>query len=100
MGYPVPGLPRRTIDIAFPNAKVAVLVDGCFWHACPDHYVPPRSNAVWWDDKIKRNAARDRETDAELAAHGWEVLRCWEHESMTDAATRVIDVVAERRAGA
>lgn len=99
VGYPVPGLPRRSIDIAFPSAKLAVLVDGCFWHACPDHYVPPSSNAAWWDDKIKRNVARDRETDAQLDDQGWEVLRCWEHESATDAADRVMEVVAGRRAG-
>lgn len=88
----VPGLPRRTIDIAFPGAKLAVFVDGCFWHGCPDHGMVPRSNAEWWRRKIEGNRRRDDETAAHLAALGWEVLRFWCHEE----ATAVADVVAAR----
>ena len=60
--YPVPGLPRRRIDVAFPRAKVAVLIDGCFWHGCPQHATHPKANADWWRTKLERNMARDRET--------------------------------------
>jgi DNA mismatch endonuclease (patch repair protein) len=84
--YPVPGRPRRTIDVAFIRAKVAVFVDGCFWHACPDHRTQPRANSVWWTEKLARNVARDRETDEHMAALGWTVLRFWEHEDMANAA--------------
>ncbi len=55
--YPVPGLPRRTIDIAFTRAKAAVFIDGCFWHGCPEHGTRPRSNADWWQAKLAANAA-------------------------------------------
>ncbi|WP_189669178.1 very short patch repair endonuclease [Promicromonospora soli] len=84
--YPVPGRPRRSIDVAFTRAKVAVFVDGCFWHACPDHRTQPRANSEWWMEKLARNVARDRETDQHLATLGWTVLRFWEHENMAKAA--------------
>lgn len=77
--YPVPGMPRRRIDIAFTKAKLAVMVDGCFWHGCPEHGVKPKHNAEWWGAKLERNQSRDRDTDAILAASGWRVLRLWEH---------------------
>lgn len=70
---------RRRVDIAFPKAKVAVFVDGCFWHGCPQHGTWPKTNAKWWRDKIHRNQQRDRDTDQTLAASGWTVLRFWEH---------------------
>ena len=69
----MPGNNRRTIDIAFTRVKLAVYVDGCFWHGCPEHHVRPRANAEWWDWKIGRNQQRDRSTDAELEAAGWRV---------------------------
>jgi DNA mismatch endonuclease (patch repair protein) len=87
--YPVPGRPRRSIDVAFTRAKVAVFVDGCFWHACPDHRTQPRANSEWWTAKLARNVARDRETDEHLTALGWTVLRFWEHENMGNAAEAV-----------
>ncbi|MFF3937693.1 very short patch repair endonuclease [Streptomyces phaeofaciens] len=77
--YPVPGMPRRRIDVAFTGVKVAVLIDGCFWHGCPQHATQPKSNAAWWRNKLDRNMARDRETTDHLAAQGWTVLRFWEH---------------------
>ena len=90
---PLPGR-RRTADVVFPKAKVAVYVDGCFWHQCPEHGTLPRHNAQWWRDKLEANVRRDRETDAELAAAGWTVVRAWEHESASAAADRVQSAVA------
>ena len=87
--YPVPGLPRRSIDVAFTRAKLAVFVDGCFWHACPEHRTQPRANSEWWTEKLARNIARDRETDQHLEVLGWTVLRFWEHENMSSAAGTV-----------
>ena len=85
----VPGNNRRTIDVAFTRARLAVYVDGCFWHGCPEHHVPPKSNADWWRWKVERNTDRDRDTDRELAEAGWAVLRLWEHEDVEVAADRV-----------
>jgi DNA mismatch endonuclease (patch repair protein) len=77
---PLPEL-RRTSDIVFRKARVAVFVDGCFWHGCPDHYKQPSTNARYWSDKVEGNRRRDLETDACLAEAGWTVLRHWEHEA-------------------
>nr|WP_274030333.1 very short patch repair endonuclease [Streptomyces sp. MMBL 11-1] len=93
----VPDMPRRTIDIAFTRAKVAVMIDGCFWHGCPVHATRPKSNAQWWRDKLDRNMARDRETTEHLAAAGWTVLRFWEHETPDGAAALVAAAVDGRR---
>jgi DNA mismatch endonuclease (patch repair protein) len=96
LGIQVPGVPRRTIDIALVTPKVAVFVDGCFWHACPDHGTAPRANGEWWSAKLERNVWRDRDTDANLQAAGWRVVRVWEHEQPSDAADRV-EVMLGRR---
>ncbi|MFI8944189.1 very short patch repair endonuclease [Streptomyces syringium] len=96
---PVPGLPRRTIDIAFPKAKVAVFLDGCFWHGCPEHATSPKANADWWRQKLDRNISRDRETTAHLLAAGWTVLRFWEHEAPVEVADRVAVAVDGIRKG-
>jgi DNA mismatch endonuclease (patch repair protein) len=80
---------RRRVDIAFTRARVAVFVDGCFWHSCPHHATRPKNNAEWWATKLQANVGRDRATDAELIASGWTVLRLWEHEPVDDAADRV-----------
>lgn len=85
----VPGNNRRTIDVAFTRARLAVYVDGCFWHGCPEHHQRPSTNPDWWDWKIARNRDRDRSTDEALRAAGWDVLRCWEHEMISSAADRV-----------
>ena len=85
----LPGLPRRRADIVFSRARVAVFVDGCFWHSCPEHATSPATNAEWWGEKLRRNIERDRETDRHLADSGWTSVRIWEHESVSDAADRV-----------
>ena len=71
---------RRRPDIVFTRKRVAVFVDGCFWHSCPLHATVPKSNRDWWVAKLGRNVARDRETDDLLRVLGWTVLRFWEHE--------------------
>jgi DNA mismatch endonuclease (patch repair protein) len=91
---PVPTL-RRTADIVFSRTRVAVFVDGCFWHCCPEHGTKPKTNAAWWAEKLARNVERDRETDALLSDAGWRVLRIWEHEEPDAAAARIRLVLAE-----
>ncbi|MFD5406353.1 very short patch repair endonuclease [Streptomyces griseorubiginosus] len=97
--YRVPGMARRRIDVAFPGVKVAVLIDGCFWHGCPVHATHPRANADWWRQKLERNMARDIETTEHLRAQGWEVLRFWEHEAPQVVADEVRRVVTKRKNG-
>lgn len=97
VNYPVPGNRRRTIDIAFTSARVAVFVDGCFWHGCPEHGTRPRANAGWWSQKLAANQARDADTTALLRAAGWVVVRVWEHSDPGEAAGLVIDAVRARR---
>ncbi len=80
---------RRTVDIVFPRARLAVFLDGCFWHGCPSHGTWPKNNAEWWREKIETNVARDRDTDRRLEALGWTVMRIWEHEPIEDAADRL-----------
>lgn len=94
--YKVPGLPRRTIDIAFTKAKVAVFVDGCLWHGCPHHGTAPRSNAAWWTEKISVNRARDADTTRHLEALGWRVIRIWEHIPLDEAVAAIENVVRPR----
>ncbi len=86
---PVKGV-RRRADLVFPRRKVAVFVDGCFWHSCPQHATFPKNNAQWWTDKLAANVVRDRDTDARLAEQGWTVIRVWEHEDPLVAAERVL----------
>ncbi|EEN86307.1 very short patch repair endonuclease [Rhodococcus sp. KB6] len=85
---PIKGV-RRRADLVFPRRKVAVFVDGCFWHSCPQHATFPKNNAQWWTDKLAANVVRDRDTDARLAEQGWTVIRVWEHEDPLVAAERV-----------
>jgi DNA mismatch endonuclease (patch repair protein) len=85
---PVPGL-RRRADLVFPKKRIAVFVDGCFWHSCPQHGTLPKQNAAWWRDKLSVNQARDRDTDQRLRAEGWTTIRVWEHEPVGDAVRRV-----------
>lgn len=87
---PLKGM-RRRADLVFPKRKVAVYVDGCFWHSCPIHATKPRNNAQWWADKLAANVTRDRDTDDKLLAEGWRVVRIWEHEDPAEAADRVVD---------
>ncbi|MBO9107286.1 very short patch repair endonuclease [Agrobacterium sp. S2/73] len=85
--------PRRVADIVFPRAKLAVFVDGCFWHGCPQHASWPKSNAQFWRDKIETNRARDADTDRRLSASGWRVIRVWAHELPGEAAERIESIV-------
>lgn len=80
VAYPVPGMRRRTIDVAFTRQRSAVFVDGCFWHGCPVHGTSPTANADWWCAKIDRNRGRDGETTMHLRGVGWRVIRIWEHD--------------------
>ncbi|GAB3887049.1 very short patch repair endonuclease [Microbispora bryophytorum subsp. camponoti] len=80
---------RRTADIVFTKAKVAVFLDGCFWHGCPLHHTVAVTNAGFWAEKVRRTRERDAETDQLLKEAGWRVLRVWEHEDPADAAKRV-----------
>jgi DNA mismatch endonuclease (patch repair protein) len=93
---PVPGS-RWTADVVFIRAKVAVFVDGCFWHRCPDHYRQPASNVDYWVAKVSRNVTRDQEVDALLSDAGWTVLRIWEHEDPMEAADRIEQQVRSRQ---
>jgi DNA mismatch endonuclease (patch repair protein) len=88
---------RSRADIVFGPARVAVYVDGCFWHSCPIHGTAPRANADFWSKKLARNRQRDRETDVTLRREGWISIRVWEHEDMSTAAERIAGIVQERR---
>ncbi|MFD6164205.1 very short patch repair endonuclease [Oerskovia sp. NPDC060287] len=100
VAYPVPGQRRRTIDIAFTRIRLAVFVDGCFWHGCPEHGTRPRANSEWWAAKLAANRARDADTDRVLAELGWFVVRVWEHEPTQEAADRVRAAVGASQASA
>lgn len=93
---PLPGL-RRTADLVFTRQRIAVFVDGCFWHGCPDHFVAPKTNGGYWGPKVAGNVARDRDTDALLEQAGWTVLRFWEHDDPEVVAEAV--AVAARGEG-
>ncbi|MFF9173758.1 very short patch repair endonuclease [Streptomyces sp. NPDC014793] len=97
VNVPVPGMSRRTIDIVFGKHKIAVFMDGCFWHGCPEHATHPKANAEWWRAKLDKNMARDIQTTEHLTAAGWTVLRFWEHESAEDVARRIASSVAAGR---
>jgi DNA mismatch endonuclease, patch repair protein len=81
-------------DIAFTARRVAVFVDGCFWHCCPQHGTQPAANTWYWAPKLARNVERDRAADAALAAAGWRVVRVWEHESLDGAVAAVVSALS------
>jgi DNA mismatch endonuclease, patch repair protein len=91
VSYPVPGAPRRSIDIALTRRKVAVFLDGCYWHGCGIHGTQPKSNSEWWIEKFRANSQRDGDTDRLLQERGWTVVRIWEHEDLESAVNRVLD---------
>lgn len=93
---PLPSV-RRTADLVFRPSKVAVFVDGCFWHRCPEHATDPKTHSDYWNPKLERNVERDRETDRLLADSGWLSIRIWEHEDPRKAAQRVVRIVRSRR---
>ena len=86
-------------DIAFTRHRIAVFVDGCFWHKCPLHATAPKTNEAFWAAKLQRNSERDRENDAALRSLGWTVVRAWEHEPAVESAARIIDAVRKASAG-
>jgi DNA mismatch endonuclease (patch repair protein) len=92
---PLPNL-RQSADLVFPRAKVAVFVDGCFWHGCPDHYRAPASNRDYWSAKINKNQRRDAAIDAALRHAGWTAVRVWEHDEATAVALHVAQLVRRR----
>lgn len=92
---PLDGL-RRTADLVFRPSKVAVFIDGCYWHGCPEHYLPPKTHSDYWAGKIAVNIARDRDTDRRLHDAGWRVLRYWEHEDVDGVVNEIVRVVADR----
>src|SRR4051794_31637565 len=85
---PEPSL-RRTADIVFTKQRVAIFIDGCYWHACPEHGTAARTNATYWLQKLQRNVARDADTTSRLEDAGWTVLRFWEHEDPIEVASEV-----------
>ena len=91
--YRVSGLARRSIDIAFPRVRLAIFVDGCFWHGCERHRSVPTSNAEWWMAKLTENRLRDNDTGKRLSNFGWSVLRFWEHDNPQLVASKILRVV-------
>ena len=89
--------PRRVADIAFPGLMIAIFVDGCFWHGCPEHATWPKQNSDFWRQKIEANLVRDTDTNERLRSIGWTVLRFWEHEPPTEAADIVGQAVSMGR---
>lgn len=90
---------RRRADIVFTRARIAIFIDGCFWHGCPLHFVPPKRNAEYWGPKIAKNMERDITSSERLRAAGWQVLRFWEHEDPTAVAAIIIGAVRPKRDG-
>lgn len=90
------GQSKPHADAAFTRVRVAVFVDGCFWHCCPLHQVHPKTNADYWRPKLERNVERDRQVDEALASAGWLVVRVWEHEDAEKAAVMIEELVRKR----
>ncbi|WP_257957243.1 very short patch repair endonuclease [Nocardioides sp. B-3] len=84
---------RRTADIAFTRSRVAIFIDGCFWHGCPQHYVEPKTRTEFWSDKIAGNTARDLETTRLLEEAGWMALRFWEHEDPREVVSTLVELI-------
>lgn len=90
----------KKIDIAFPSKKIAVFIDGCFWHGCPIHSHMPKSNQEYWRPKLERNIERDKATNLDLTNNGWVVLRFWEHElkdmeSLVKVTDKIVSAIAQ-----
>lgn len=96
---PLPTL-NCAADVVFRRERLAVFIDGCFWHGCPQHGTKPRTNAAYWRAKIARNIERDQRNDAALRNAGWLVARVWEHADPEQAAGQILDLVRARRADA
>lgn len=92
----VAGIGRSSIDIAFPGKRVAVFIDGCFWHCCPEHGELPKANRKWWESKFAENKERDARVTNILKMAGWIVLRFWAHESPENVCAQIADTLSER----
>jgi len=90
---PLPEYRRLKADIVFPRVRIAIFIDGCFWHGCVDHYRPATANAKFWSTKIAGNRQRDISSNLKLVEAGWTVLRFWEHEAPEQVASRIIAVL-------
>lgn len=84
-------------DVVFSSSRVAVFIDGCFWHGCPHHGTSPKANSTYWDAKLARNKERDRSNRARLRRAGWTVVRIWEHTDPLEAANRIAAIVRSTR---
>lgn len=87
---------NRRADIVFPRAKIAVFINGCFWHGCPQHFVQPKTNSDYWLPKINRNIERDAETSLRLRSEGWLVIQMWEHQDLAKEAERAAYKIQKR----
>lgn len=88
--YPVPGMKRITCDLALPGPRIAIFLDGCFWHGCEVHPPSVKKNAKFWLEKIERNRARDGRVRAHLDELGWTTLRFWEHEAVEAIVNNIV----------
>ena len=95
---PIPEF-RRTVDVLFSRARVAVEIRGCFWHGCPEHARLPTAHREYWEAKVARNRARDDETERRLAEAGWTLVVVWEHDPVSQAAGLIEALVRQRRSG-
>ena len=89
---------RRTADLLFPRLRLAVFLDGCFWHGCPEHHTVAKTNAPFWAEKVATNRRRDLDTNERLSEAGWTVVRVWEHEPVDEVAARIAETVNSLRA--
>ena len=89
----VTGLRLRP-DIVFPRMRLAVFIDGCFWHGCPEHYVAPKSNLAYWEPKMERNIERDKLANRNLRLAGWKVIRIWTHVPADEAVDLIVRALA------
>lgn len=87
---------NRRADIVFPRAKIAIFINGCYWHGCYKHYKEPKTNTAYWSQKIKRNVERDSETYARLRKAGWLVIKVWEHEDLNEKASKITGLIRRR----
>lgn len=90
---------RRTADIVFPRKRVAVFLDGCFWHGCPLHHTVAKTNGAFWAKKVEETRRRDEDTNRQLREAGWVVLRVWEHEDLGEVAARIDNIVRPTSGG-
>lgn len=95
--FPIPGLKRTSCDLAFPRLKIAVFLDGCFWHGCEKHPPSVKKNTDFWLSKIARNRARDARATAHLTELGWTVLRFWEHEAVETIVEKIASTIQASR---